>query len=277
MSELETKKQMENSDQKHDHIEFVKWEDSDKRFDFSKWEHRHTRFGKILGGLVILAVGLTLLLRQMGWIILPEWVFTWEAGLILMGIYIGARHTFRHPGWLIPVAIGSIFLVDDIMPGTELMPYIWPILIISIGLAMILSPRKRHKNPWEKMGEKFAKMKTPPTSQDYMETVCVFGSVKKNIISKNFRGGEIVTCFGGSELNLSQADINGKVVLDMSQIFGGTKLVIPPHWEVHSEIVNVFGGLDDKRSLQNDFRTDPNKILVLKGSSIFGGIDIESF
>ena len=164
---------MENKEQ-HDYMKYGKWKYSHQKFDFSKWEHRHTRFGKILGGLVILGIGSSLLLRQLGWIILPEWVFTWEMGLILLGIYIGARHTFRHPGWLIPVAIGSIFLIDDIIPGTELMPYIWPILIICIGLAMILSPKKKHKNPWEKWEEKFNHVKAVPTSEDVIEAVCVF-------------------------------------------------------------------------------------------------------
>ena len=101
--------------------------------------------------------------------------------------------------------------------------------------------------------------------------------VKRNIIAKDFKGGEVVTVFGGAELNLSQADINGKVTLEITQVFGGTKLVIPSHWEVRSELVNILGGIEDKRSMQQDFSTDPNKVLILTGTTVFGGITIESF
>jgi predicted membrane protein len=85
----------------------------------------------------------------------------------------------------------------------------------------------------------------------------------------------VVNFFGGTDLNLSQSDINGVAVLDLTQVFGGTKLIVPSNWKVQSEVVAVFGGLDDKRrDLANP---DPNKVLVLKGTCIFGGIDIKSF
>ena len=47
---------------------------------------------------------------------LPYWLFSWPMILIALGLYIGARHSFRQWGWLIPVAIGTIFLLDDIIP-----------------------------------------------------------------------------------------------------------------------------------------------------------------
>jgi hypothetical protein len=107
----------------------------------------------------------------------------------------------------------------------------------------------------------------------------VFGGVKKNIISKNFRGGETVTIFGGTEINLTQADVNGGVVLDLTQIFGGTKLIVPPHWRIQSkDMVAIFGGVDDKRPLLSNASTEEtNKVLILKGTCIFGGIDIRSY
>jgi predicted membrane protein len=104
----------------------------------------------------------------------------------------------------------------------------------------------------------------------------MFGGTKKNVISKDFKGGEVTCVFGGAEINLSQADINGKVVLEMHQVFGGTKLIVPPHWQVnHQETVAFMGGIEDRRPDTKD--TDPNKILILKGTSVFGGLDISSY
>lgn len=98
----------------------------------------------------------------------------------------------------------------------------------------------------------------------------------KVISSKEFRGGEVVNAFGGCEIDLSQADIKGKVALDVVQIFGGTKIIVPADWEIQSKMVAVFGGIEDKRNPAL-IRTNPDKILVIEGTCIFAGVDILSY
>jgi predicted membrane protein len=104
------------------------------------------------------------------------------------------------------------------------------------------------------------------------------GSVKKNILSKNFKGGEITNVFGGSEVNLSQADIEKTATLELVNVFGGTRLIIPANWEVHSELVSVFGNIEDKRNIQPNLKLRKcTKVLVLKGNTFMGGIEIKSY
>ena len=98
----------------------------------------------------------------------------------------------------------------------------------------------------------------------------------KNILSKDFQGGEVINIFGGTELNFTQADISGKVYIDVTQLFGGIKLIVPPHWQVTSDMAAIFAGIDDKRRPGMN-ALDPDKILVLKGTSIFAGVEIRSF
>ncbi|MEJ7677198.1 MAG: LiaF domain-containing protein [Segetibacter sp.] len=81
---------------------------------------------------------------------------------------------------------------------------------------------------------------------------------------------------GGAEINLTQADIQDRAVIEATQIFGGTKIIVPPHWNVKSEVIAVFGGIDDKRPMQAG-NLNPEKTLVLRGISVFGGIDIRSY
>ncbi len=116
----------------------------------------------------------------------------------------------------------------------------------------------------------------PLRGDDYLDAVSIFGGVKKMILSKNFRGGEIVNVFGGAELDFTQADINGRVVIDITQIFGGTKIIVPANWQVVSDLAAVFASVDDKR-IKTMAIADSNKILVLKGVSIFAGVDIRSY
>jgi hypothetical protein len=240
------------------------------------WVSHHNKKGRVWGGLIIVLVGIALLARKMGAAV-PEWLFTWEILMITIGLYMGVRHSFRGPGWLIVMLIGIIFLLDDITPELNIRPYFWPILLIGAGLFMMLRPSRRCGPDGRKRWRPYPPSpgQSPAAAEDMMDTVSVFGGVKKNVISKDFKGGEITCVFGGAEINLSQSDIHGRVTLELTQLFGGTRLVIPPHWRVQSELVAVLGGIEDHRTANG--AVDDSKVLVLKGTSIFGGIDIKSF
>ena len=116
----------------------------------------------------------------------------------------------------------------------------------------------------------------PLKGDDYLDAVSIFGGVKKTIFSKNFRGGEIVNIFGGAELDFTQADINGRIIIDITQIFGGTKIIVPSNWQVVSDMAAVFASVDDKR-IKTTVNGDSNKVLVLKGVSIFAGVEVRSY
>jgi len=230
--------------------------------------------GRSLGGIIIVIVGTLLLVRQVG-IDLPYYLFSWPMLLIAVGFYIGARHSFRQWGWLIPVAIGATFLIDDILPGINIKQFAWPVIIICIGLYMIIRPRAGSNDFFKRWENKASQ--TKQSSENMFESVTIFGEHKQQILSKDFKGGESVCVFGGTEINLSQADINGRVSIEIAQVFGGTKLIIPGHWKIEtSELVCILGGLNDKRQVLNNV-IDQDKVLVLRGTCVFGGIDIRSY
>lgn len=81
---------------------------------------------------------------------------------------------------------------------------------------------------------------------------------------------------GGAQINLSQADIQDVVIIEAIQVFGGTKLIIPQNWQVVTEMAAIFGGIQDKRDF---YASEPNtnKKIIIKGVSIFGGIDIKNY
>lgn len=231
--------------------------------------------GRIFGGLLIVLVGTAILLRQTG-ADFPRWLFSFETALIVLGLYIGFRHSFRGIVWLIPIVIGAVLMIDDFYPYYDISDYFWPIMIIGFGLFIMFRSGRKGAQAWKKweadhVNQNFA--------DDYIDSTVLFGGVKKNVISKNFRGGDATTVFGGTDINLMQADINGRVVLELTQVFGGTKLLVPSNWKIQSEdLVAIFGGVEDKRPILSDpSGVDPNKVLVLKGTCIFGGIDIKSY
>lgn len=227
--------------------------------------------GRVVAGLIIVAVGAGLLARKMG-VDIPGWLFTWQVLLIVLGFFFGAKSGFRGFGWTIPVLIGLVMLVDEMMPGMYLQRYLWPVLLIVAGLFMIFRPRSHCKGPWTRYKENRGEQ----SMENTIDTTAIFGGVEKTIASKDFRGGEVNCVFGGAEIDLSQADIKGTVVLEANQIFGGTKLIIPPHWQLQSEVTAILGGIEDKRVVLKE-GTDPDKVLILKGTCILGGMEIKSY
>lgn len=259
--------------------------------DFTDNGYKRPRSGRFFGGIIILAVGVLLLLRQLGTVALPDWLFTWPMILIAIGLYSGARHGSRGRGWIILLLIGGLFLTQEFYPKMNLWQYIWPIIIIAAGLLMIFRPKRHwdwHNHAyWEGKGRRWSSKyyqdkdcETPPSAghseDDYVDSVSVFGGVQKVIVSKNFKGGDVVNIFGGSEINLSQADMKGKVILDVVQIFGGSKIIVPADWTIQSKMVSIFGGIEDKRHPAM-LKPNPDKILVVEGVSIFAGIEIMSY
>ena len=240
--------------------------------------------GNILAGILLLIVGGALLLRQMNYP-LPAWLFTWPMIVIVAGIFIGAINRFRDFGWLLICAVGFFFLADDIWPAFDVGDYIWPAVIILVGLALLFRPRfKTHYHAdwgWKDTTEDYTEAAEPfkkdkkASKADTLDVAAVFGAVKKSLFSKTFKGGEIVSVFGGVEIDLSQADFEGKVVIESVQIFGGATLIVPPTWQVRSEAVAIFGGIEDKR--RNVVPQEPERILVLEGFAMFGGIEIKSY
>lgn len=257
----------------------------------TRWEERReynrihgSSHGHIWTGLFILLIGVAALIR-VAWPDLPPLLFSWQAFLIALGVFIGLKHQFRGAAWFILILVGTGFLLRDLYPDLAVRRYIWPVIFIVVGALIIIRPRRRCWPP-DGPGEK----KSPDSSQgptilderetwshdDFVDATSIFGGAKRTILSKDFKGGDIVNIFGGTELNLSQADFKEKAVIEITTIFGGTKLIVPSHWEVKSEAVTIFGGLEDKRTLTAPSETPP-KVLLLKGTVVFGGIDIKSF
>lgn len=249
----------------------------------ARWEQR-SRHSHIWTGVFIALIGVVALIKATVTDV-PDWVFSWQSFLIALGFFIGLKHNFRGAAWFILILVGGAFLIQDIYPDVHTRRYIWPVILIIAGVFLILRPRNRRwkddtmqekKNTGAGDSTTILDEEESWSQDDFIDTTSIFGGSKKNILSKDFKGGDIVNIFGGTELNLLQSDIKGKAELEITTVFGGCKLIVPANWEVKSEIVTIFGGMEDKRSIQPGGESS-DKLLLLKGTVIFGGIDIKSF
>lgn len=253
------------------------------------------RRGKIMGGLLLASIGVLFLGRELG-LVIPTWVFTWKMLLIGIGVVLAVKHKFLHAGWIILVGVGVVFILNDIYPDLHIKPIMWPVLLILAGLIMVFKPRRKfshrmHKH-WRQMCDEryYDKKKigfsnvnkhqdnceTPYSKEDYLESYAIMSGVKKNLITKEFKGGDVINVFGGTELNLTQSDIEDDAALELIQVFGGTKLIVPNNWEIKSEFVTVFGSVEDKRPTLSGLPDEKRKVLRLTGITVFGGIEIKN-
>jgi len=152
------------------------------------------------------------------------------------------------------------------------MQVFWPAMVIFVGF-VILFRKSLFKKKFSRKIEDFEQGEV--TDEDKLEEVNIFGGSKKRYSNKQFKGGEIVNIFGGSELNLIEADLpeNG-AKLECVNIFGGIVIIVPNDWTIRSEMVSIFGGFNDKRHHYN--MENPEKVLVIKGVSLFGGGEVKN-
>lgn len=236
-------------------------------------------------GVFLFFAGLLMLGYKLG-LPLPGWLFTWPMILIAIGIGIGIKDKFQNAGAWILILIGSIFLADHNIRGFNFRQFIFPAILILIGLIYIIRPRQRRDTLLQEPANVYHRtdMENDPTIEaeegnidpEFVNINSLFGGVKRGIFSKNFKGGAVTTFMGGAELNLLQSDLKGPVYLEVNNVFGGTKLIVPSNWDIQNDVTAIFGGVEDKRNLQM-LKPDPIKKVFIKGTSLFGGIEITNY
>ena len=265
--------------------------------------------GGIIFGFVILIIGVLLLLKKVG-IFIPSWVLTWPMILIAIGLFTLIKHEFKSLFGGFMLFLGSYFLLrNEFGFSLALDRYIFPIALIVLGVYLITKKKKEQdlirdiqakwqvnqkKSTLGASNEEVVEDPSDPKTDSGTGAISSFGNmsgasfsdtlnidailsgVNKRILTKNLKGGKLTAAFGGIDLDLTQADIQGPVTIQVDVIFGGMKLVVPPHWDVRSEVSNIAAGIDDKR-VYRDSMIDPEKVLILKGTVLFGGLEIKSY
>jgi hypothetical protein len=270
--------------------------------------------GSIAFGVIILGIGLVLLFRKLG-LYIPDWVLTWPMILIAVGTYTLISQQFKSFFGSVVLFIGVYFLLKrefDLDLGLD--QFIWPVGLIALGIYLITYKKREYKamdearKNWETSrknkkdssnaekvesaevveelaasGEETAKAPdsgfvraTGTAFLDRINESVIFSGVNRKLMTKNFQGGKATVIFGGLDLDLTQVDFTGIVTLDFEVGFGGVKLIVPPHWDVRTEMSNLAAGLEDKRMFREG-GVDTNKVLILKGTLLFSGLEIKSY
>lgn len=227
-------------------------------------------------GLILLIIGSIVLLKKLD-LFYFNWHTMWPWILIVIGLLLGIKHKFRSsaPFILITIGVAHLIPVFEIF-GTSSKELIIPAIIIGVGLIFLLRPGRKKKR-WQNKCDDNVKV---VTSDDNLLNIDVtFGGHKEIVTSKNFQGGRVSTTFGGTEVNMINADsIDKTITIDARVMFGEIELIVPSHWQLQNDISSTLGSVEDKRSILTQPVDTANTItLVLSGSCTFGSVEIKSY
>ncbi len=217
--------------------------------------------GRVWLGLFFLVFGVGFFMHQANLLdftaVLSTW---WPLILIIIGIIQLVNRSYASPlTGVLFLIVGGLFLANQWF-NMNLAAFIWPLVIIFIGLAIIFTRGERGKK--EHM------------EQD-LNNFLLFSGTELRSQSKDFRGGSVTAIFGGAEIDLREAEISAEgATLDITAVFGGATIIVPENVYVEVTGIPIFGGWDDKRKYQGDEQA--LSVLKLNCLAVFGGVEIKN-
>ena len=106
---------------------------------------------------------------------------------------------------------------------------------------------------------------------DEVALVSVLTGIALKSRATAFRGGSLLSWFGGIAVDLREAQLAPNAHLDVHSLFGGVALRVPPGWRIVSNVRTIGGGvaIEVPETLEPDAPT-----LTLDGFTAFGGVAV---
>ena len=219
-------------------------------------------YGRILLGLVVVAVGVAYLLEGADVLdasrTIDDW---WPAAIVAVGAFQLAE---RPPSIFGPVlvmtagAIGLLFTTGAVEKSAW--EWMWPIGVIVAGLYVMT----RH-----------TRALTAAHGEDVLHATGIFGGEDVASNARAFRGASLTAVFGGVKLDLRQATPAPQGArVNATAAFGGIDVIVPRGWHVTVNGTPIFGGIGDKVDRSEPLPEDAPRLTV-DALVAFGGVDVK--
>lgn len=127
--------------------------------------------------------------------------------------------------------------------------------------------------PHEPAGTSASSFTSP---DDVFEHSIAFMAFKRRITTQHFRYAKLSAVFGGFHLDFTMADMDSnQAVMHIDTVFGGGEIRVPPSWRVSID-AHAFGGAFMDETYGRPDATAPAKTLIIRGSTVFGGVVIKN-
>lgn len=226
-----------------------------------------SRVSNLLGGAALILAGLVL-----GGRALDLWDFNvffdgWWTLFIIVPCALALIRNGPDLNSFIGVAVGVLLLLSaqDILDMRVVWKLLVPAILILVGVRIMFRdtffsyaqvPLEKKQVNWEGV-----------------KSITAIFSGREERVNGRFEGAQLSALFGGIDLNLKEAVIDRDVHIDMTVIFGGIDILVPPHVRVIMKGMPIFGGTDNKAGGPPEGTPAPT--IYVDAVCIFGGIEIK--
>jgi predicted membrane protein len=227
--------------------------------------------GQVVIGLMVVAFGVLFLLDNLNIIYLRHVIFFWPLAFVASGLVAlcsdGPR-SGRITG-IVLIAIGVAMTLNRLGYYFISWRTFWPLVMIALG-GLILYRTVG--------GRRMVHVHTDPYTKDnanvdnLIDITAILGGFERRVSTPDFRGGEVTAIMGGCALDLREAGLTTEAVINVSAIWGGITIKVPPDWTVVLHGTPVMGGFTEKTARPPDNR----KRLVVTGYAIMGGVEVRN-
>lgn len=211
--------------------------------------------------LTLMVIGVLFGLEAVGVIdagdAMSDWwpAFIMAAGLLQL-LFGRPRHWF---GPTLLIAASAIVLARTTGVLSSIGPLLWAVIFFSLGLALAM---------------RAATYRRTSADADWVNSFVMFGGREMASHSKHFRGGSVSSVFGGTELDLRDAELASDASLEVFSAFGATEVAVPYGWRVEMQGTPIFGGFENATAKDVDLAPDA-PVLALDGVALFGAIEVK--
>jgi len=207
------------------------------------------------------------------------------------------------------LTVGVIAWLDHLgrIDADDFRPW-WPLILIAIGLAHLMSRRWigaliwtliglswlpelsffPHFKWWNVLGlwplliaaggvtliqQALRPMRKDSATSSSFRAFTWMGGSGRKVASNDFAGGDAVVVMGGCEINLANAKIESVAVIDVLAFWGGIEIRVPKEWVIESHVTGLLGGYSNRTT--NPTEGDGPRLIV-RGSAIMGGVEIRN-
>lgn len=218
----------------------------------------------ILWGLVFVALGVIVGINTLGIADINIFFDGWWTLIIIIPSCIDFIKGRDKTGSLIGIIVGVLLLLgcQDIIDFELIWKLLVPIILVIIGLSLIFKDSLKSS-----LRRELKKLNNKKNEKEYCAT---FGAQKINFDNQKFDGADLNAIFGGLDIDLTKAEIIDNSVINISSIFGGTKVKVPDDVNIKVISTSIFGGVSNKKP----FNDKCLKTIYINTTCLFGGVDI---
>lgn len=216
-------------------------------------------------GIAVIVVGILAALDNLN--LVPNGFFLkfWPVVLVIFGIgKLGTHREDKGISGYVFILGGLALLVLNLR--ASLFDLIWPFFIVALGVFLVNKALRKNRGIPAELA----------AHNGFVSATAIFSGTKRRIAQQDFKGGELTAIFGGFELDLRQATLEGSQVrVDVFVLFGGGEIKVPQNWAVTMKGSAIMGGFEDRTlHMPSAEGSGPQIHLVVTGLILFGGLSV---